>query len=241
MAYFENVAADLDRAQASGTLMTYVEQNAQDVFLPFKLAKMIAKVPHWENVSTIGKTKTTYPAKLSKWLADGIDFDPAANYNCEQAEQFVIESIRLNQHEKFLDPESEDPADPRPAVIFTVDGKAVAYKKSVGRDSSYGLRDSKDHNIGAQLLVQHEFEDTKFETDAGGVITYELEYGQTFTPIRPAVTSFDLAKRRRFIAGAELNALEYAGLTLRHDAVVRRIDDIIKAQKNTSSHLRKLV
>ena len=235
MAYFEDLAADLDRAQPSGTLSRYVKKFALSMLLPFELADEIAKVPHWENISNVDRANTTYLAKLGKWLTDGIDFDPDAGDCCQRAEQYLIESIRLNQGQSPIDYKSPKPVDRQPAVIFTIGGTAVAYKKSVGADTTYGLRDSKEHNIGAEVLATHDFSDAKFETETGCIITYELKRKQMFDPLRPAVTSFDVAERELFIAtvgGAGLEPLEYAALTLNHATVVGDIDTILQAHNN---------
>lgn len=237
MAYFKYLAADLDRTQPSGHFTRYVKKYARYVLLPFDLADEIAQVPRWPNLTKIDRTNTTYLAKLGKWLANGIDFDPGADDCCEQAEQFLVESIRRDQHDELIDHRSLDEVQPQPAVIFTVGGVAVAYRKSVGVPTIYGLRDSKEHNIGAEMFATHNFADARLTRLGSEVVTYELARGQTFEPIRPAVTSFDLVERELFTRYLPVSPLEHAALTLSHETTVRDVDAILREQNEVHGRL----
>jgi len=232
MAYFEDLAADLDRARPSGTLSSFVKDNARYESLPFDFADAISVVPDWTNISQVENPVTTYLAKLGKWLTDGIVFDPNAGKCCDQSEPLLIESIRRNQHEEFIEYMTVLKAKTRPAVIFTIGGVAFAYKKSVGTNIAYGLRESTKHNIGTEMFAKPAFRNAVFSTDEGGVIAYELKPGETFNPIRPAVTSFDRAERVRFAnRQVSLRPLVRAAITLSHDTVVSDVDEILREQK----------
>ena len=230
MAYFENVAADLDVAQSFTDFAGFTERNMSSL-LPFLLAEQITAVPYWNALAAATPGASKYVPKVAQWLRQGVNFNLDAADNCELSEQYFIESVRLARGKSPLSQKSLEVV--RPAVIFTVGETAVGYKKSVGAETTYGLRSNKHHSIWAEVISVHDFEIDSIGTTASGIIVHELADGETFIPIRPGVTSFDAAGRRALARNLALTPLAHKALTLQHYTLVQAVDATVQAMNDT--------
>lgn len=228
MAYFENLAADLDCVQGDVDLPSLVKHNREDPTMPFALAKEIGQVIKW-NFRTNVPAKTTYINTIRKWADGGVDFYPGTMHCCADAELYIIDSIRTNLGKACIDPINFCLTERQPAVIFTVRGTAVGYKKSFGADSTYGLRDSVRHNLWAGMLSAHDFDDTGLTGTPGDVLVRELGENDSFTALRPTAFSFSLRARQAFARTVSALPHEKAMLLTNHQQIVSDVDSLTRA------------
>lgn len=228
MAYFENLAADLDCVQGNVDLPSLVRHNREDPSMPFALAKEIGQVIKWDFRTNV-PTKTPYINTIRKWVDAGVDFYPGTMHCCTDAELYIVDSIRTNQGKACVDPINFCLTERQPAVIFTVRGTAVGYKKSFGADSTYGLRDNARHNLWAGMLSAHDFDDTGLTGAPGDVLVRELGENDGFTSLRPTGFSFSLRARQAFARRIPMLPHEREVLTTSHEQLVRDIDALARA------------
>ncbi len=228
MAYFEDLAADLDCVQGDVDLPSLVRHNQDDPTMPQMLAREIGQVIKW-NFHTNVPAKTPYVNNVRKWVKGGVDFYPGTMHCCTDAELYLVDSVRSNQGEPCLDPTNFCLTERQAAVIFTVGGTAVGYKKSFGADSTYGLRDNAQHNLWAGMLSAHDFDETHFTGNADDILVHELGEDESFTALRPTGFTFSLRARQAFARRVPMLPHERAALTMSHEQLVRDIDALTRS------------
>lgn len=231
MAYFENLAADLDLAQHSKDFASLIPTTARVASLPFAIVKQVAEVPSWPDIKDVEEPKTTYIAWLRTLFDGGVDFYPADDDCCELAEQFLVESLRAAQGLPTLAPHYMNVLEPSESIIFTHQGEAVGYKKSHGAPTTYGLRDVPRHGVWAGVISIHDFNDARVAGEAGDVLVCELDGSDSFTSLRPATTTLDLQARASLTSYGLLSPLQRETLPLTHHRVVGIVDAMLTATK----------
>lgn len=242
MAYFESLAAELDKSQMFIDYSRVVEANRLNPYMPYTLADRIAQNPRWKNLPSADDPSGGYMSKIAGWVRAGITFNVFFTDCCKSAEQYLVESVRLAQGKDPIDSHLVENCDVvQPAIIFTVGNVAVGYRKSLGNSTTYGLRDSPEHGIGAELLFMNEFTEECFWHEDGQPIVYELGEDQLFKPVRPTVATFPHDERAQFCdeiaAGKDLLPIKRAALTMNHDDIVSSIDRVVKLP--TTKHVER--
>lgn len=232
MAYFETLAAQLDTMQDSVSFTNIVSADMGSLHVPFEVAYNIPDVSEWQLVTAPKNDVGDYIAKLMKWMDAGVNFEITNKDTCSKAERYILETLRLIGGKETMEMWSMFEVNAQPAVIFTVNNEAVGFQKSIGVDTTYGLRDVPTHGLWAEVISDNNFFLPDFWAESNDVVLYELGDSDSFASIRPAVTAFAHAGRWRLNESISKDSLQTplkrAALTMNHDDIVQSIDKIAR-------------